>query len=108
MPRLTVNGICLNVESTGTGDPLVLLHGFTGSAATWKSHAEAFARRFQVIAVDLHGHGLSDSPADPQRYSIEHCAEDLLAILDHFGYQRVNLLGYSMGGRVALHFAVHD
>jgi 2-succinyl-6-hydroxy-2,4-cyclohexadiene-1-carboxylate synthase len=107
MPRLTVNGLCLNVDSTGTGDPLVWLHGFTGSAATWKAHAEVFSRKFQVLAVDLHGHGLSDSPADPRRYSMEHCAEDLIAILDYFGHKRANLLGYSMGGRVALHFAIN-
>src|SRR5258708_7934086 len=107
MLRLTVNGIGLNVECFGTGDPLMLLHGFTGSAATWNTHAEVFSRKFQVIAVDLHGHGLSDSPADPQRYSMEHCAEDLIAILDHFGYKRFNLLGYSMGGRVALYFAIN-
>src|SRR5262249_28746384 len=106
MPRLNVNGICLNVEISGIGEPLVLLHGFTGSAATWKSHGEAFSLKFQVIAIDLHGHGLSDSPADPQRYSMEHCAQDLIAILDYFGQRRINLLGYSMGGRVALHFAV--
>src|SRR5262249_12915331 len=100
-------GICLNVESTGSGDPLVLLHGFTGSAATWKSHAEVFSHKFLVIAVDLHGHGISESPVDPRRYAMEYCAEDLIAILGHFALERINLLGYSMGGRVALHFAVN-
>jgi 2-succinyl-6-hydroxy-2,4-cyclohexadiene-1-carboxylate synthase len=97
--RLPVNGISLNVEIRGTGAPLVLLHGFTGSAATWRSRH--FDNRYQLIAIDLLGHGESESPADPARYSIEHCAQDLLTLFDYLRLDQVNLLGYSMGGRVA-------
>lgn len=105
MGRIAANGINLNVEMSGEGDALVLLHGFTGSAESWSSHIEAFSQRFRVIAVDLPGHGLSDSPGDAARYRMERCVEDLRAVLDQLALARINLLGYSMGGRVALHFA---
>jgi len=108
MARILANGIYLNVEIAGTdraSEPLVLLHGFTGSAATWSAHTTIFSQHFQTIAVDLLGHGLSDSPADAARYQMERCIDDLLSILDHLNVERANLLGYSMGGRVALHFA---
>ncbi len=105
MPRFHVNGVNLNVETSGKGSPLALLHGFTGSAANWESHVAVFEKRFRVIAVDLLGHGGSDSPADSMRYRMERCVEDLISVFDQLGLGRVNLLGYSMGGRVALHVA---
>jgi 2-succinyl-6-hydroxy-2,4-cyclohexadiene-1-carboxylate synthase len=105
MARLLVNGVRLNVEITGIGPPLVLLHGFTGSADTWAPHIPAFAPRARVVAVDLLGHGESDAPTDPHRYRIEQAAADVVAMLDQIGVDRPIVLGYSMGGRLALHLA---
>jgi 2-succinyl-6-hydroxy-2,4-cyclohexadiene-1-carboxylate synthase len=106
MARIATNGVQLNVEMCGQGPPLVLLHGFTGSAESWRPHMAVWSEKFMTVAVDLLGHGASDSPADPERFGMDRCAEDLAAIFDHLGLARVNLLGYSMGGRVALHMAV--
>ena len=106
MARLTVNSIGLNVEVAGAGPPLLLLHGFTGSTATWASHLPALSSRATTIAVDLIGHGASDAPADPARYALRHCIADLLAVLDRLGVGRTGVLGYSMGARVALHLAL--
>lgn len=106
MTRLTINGLQLNIEVAGIGQPLVLLHGFTGSAVNWRARAAVYAAHFQTIAIDLLGHGQSDSPADPARYRMEPCVEDLLAVFDQLNLARIKLLGYSMGGRVALHVAV--
>lgn len=106
MPRMEVNGAQINAETVGTGPPLVLLHGFTGSAATWAPHAEEFARRFLTVSVDLLGHGLSGSPDDPARYGIAHCVEDVLGVMDSLGIRRARVLGYSMGGRIALALAI--
>jgi 2-succinyl-6-hydroxy-2,4-cyclohexadiene-1-carboxylate synthase len=103
MSRLATNGVQLNVEIGGEGPPLVLLHGFTGSAASWRAHIAVFSKKFKTLAFEFLGHGLSDSPADPARYRMERCVEDLATVFDHLGLHRVNLLGYSMGGRVALH-----
>jgi 2-succinyl-6-hydroxy-2,4-cyclohexadiene-1-carboxylate synthase len=103
--RIAVNGVRLNVEARGEGPALLLLHGFTGSAATWEPFLDAWPG-FTTIAVDLLGHGGSDSPPDPDRYRMERCLEDLLALLDRLGIQLTAVLGYSMGGRVALRLAL--
>ncbi len=103
--RVEVNGIGLNVEVAGEGPALLLLHGFTGSAATWAPFA-AFLDGFRTIAVDIIGHGASDSPAHPARYRMECCVEDLVAVLDRLGVEKAAVLGYSMGGRVALRLAL--
>jgi 2-succinyl-6-hydroxy-2,4-cyclohexadiene-1-carboxylate synthase len=95
----------LNVEVAGDGPPLVLLHGFTGCVDGWAPHFQEFATRFRVVAVDLLGHGRSDAPADPRRYGIEQSAADVLAVLDRLAIERAHLLGYSMGGRLALSIA---
>jgi len=100
-----VNDIELFVRRAGAGRPLLLLHGFTGSADEWAPLLPALAARRDVIAVDLIGHGRSSAPADPDRYAMERCVADLLALLDQLGIGEAELLGYSMGGRVALQLA---
>ncbi len=102
MGRLRTRGVWLHVETAGSGPPLVLLHGFTGSGATWAVQIPAFAARYSTVAIDLLGHGRSDAPADPERYRIEQAAEDILGVLDHLAVARAAVLGYSMGGRLAL------
>ena len=107
-----VNGIRLGVEQRGharkSAPTLVMLHGFTGSAAGWGLHLDTLAAYgLRVIAFDLPGHGQSDAPRDPRRYSIEHCRQDILAALQQLGVSKGQaiLLGYSMGGRIALYTA---
>jgi len=111
--RLPVNGVVLNVEIREPEEPngltLALLHGFTGSAAGWDAHLDAFAESgLLVVALDMLGHGGSDVPADPTRYRFEHVRDDLLAALPALGAgpERTVLLGYSMGGRMALYTAL--
>lgn len=102
--RVLANDISLNVELAGDGPALLLLHGFTGAAATWAPFVGRLNGR-RTIAVDLIGHGGSDAPADSERYRMERCVADLCAVLDALGVTRADVLGYSMGGRVALHLA---
>jgi 2-succinyl-6-hydroxy-2,4-cyclohexadiene-1-carboxylate synthase len=104
MTQVTVNGLRLNFEEWGSGEPLLLLHGFTGSASTWRDVSKGWDG-WRRIAVDLIGHGASDAPADEHRYTMEHCVADLVASLDATGIGRATVLGYSMGGRVALQVA---
>lgn len=106
MTRIAVNDIHLDVEVRHAGPALLLLHGFTGSGAIWAPHSEVW-RECTTIAVNLLGHGRSDCPVDPDRYRMEHCVADLLTLLDRLGIRRTAVLGYSMGGRVALHLALH-
>lgn len=90
----------------GTGPALLALHGFTGTGATWLPLAAALGSRQRVLAPDLLGHGASSAPREPDRYRLEQQAVDLAALLDQLGEDAVDLLGYSMGGRLALAFAL--
>lgn len=103
---LTLNGARYHITRAGGGPPLLLLHGFTGSAQSWRPHLQPLAQDFSLIAPDFPGHGSSDAPANAARYSIEHCTADLVALVNQLELSRIHLLGYSMGGRVALHFAL--
>ena len=100
------DGLALHVTRAGTGPPLLLLHGFTGSADTWTPLRESLGDRYTTIAPDFAGHGRSDAPLDPSRYALSRFADDLVVILDTLGVQRAAVLGYSMGGRAALSFAL--
>ncbi|MBX3026354.1 2-succinyl-5-enolpyruvyl-6-hydroxy-3-cyclohexene-1-carboxylic-acid synthase [bacterium] len=109
VPRaLAANGVRYAVREWGDGPPLLLLHGFTGSGALWEEHARRLAARFHVVAPDLLGHGDSDAPADAARYAMRRAVDDLAALLDALALERVHLLGYSLGGRLALAFAVEQ
>jgi len=101
-----LNGLSYNVQVTGRGPALLLLHGFTGDLHTWDPFVPAWSQKFRVIAVDLPGHGRTGAPRDPERYRLERCAADLVRLLDELGADDVRVLGYSMGGRVALHLAL--
>ncbi len=111
MASIHINGITLGIEQRGEQGqpPLVLLHGFTGSAASWGAYLDTFAAHgMRVIALDMLGHGQSDAPQQAQRYSIEHCCADILAVVQALGIapHEAVLLGYSMGGRIALYTAL--
>jgi 2-succinyl-6-hydroxy-2,4-cyclohexadiene-1-carboxylate synthase len=106
MSGRTVNGLRWEVRTRGSGVPLLLLHGFTGRGSGWGTHAAAFARTFQVVVVDLPGHGRTETPADPGRASVERSADDLASILRRGGLSPAHVLGYSLGARIALRLAV--
>ena len=80
---------------------ILLLHGFTGSAAEWAGLAPQLAPHRRVVAVDLPGH--AGSPVG--ECSMQQCVADLLATMDGLGHAKFDVLGYSLGGRVALHLA---
>ncbi|MCA9873659.1 MAG: 2-succinyl-6-hydroxy-2,4-cyclohexadiene-1-carboxylate synthase [Anaerolineales bacterium] len=94
-------------EITGSAEkrPLLLLHGFTGSSRNWGDIVPTLAERFMVITVDLLGHGRTPSPTRPARYMMEAAAADLIDLLDQLAIEQTSLLGYSMGGRLALYLA---
>ena len=98
----------LHVERDGPpGAPaLLLLHGFTGSTRTWDDLRQALRDDCQVLALDLPGHGKSPVPHDPAAYALPSVAHDIARALDHEGISRCAVLGYSMGGRQALRFAL--
>ena len=88
-------------------NPVVLLHGFTGSAEAMSGLAEGLSQAYRVLAVDLLGHGKTEIPQSALRdFSMESTVSCLWGVLDELGAERANLVGYSMGGRVALSAAV--
>ena len=107
--QLTLNDVLYSTSQTGpAGAPaLLLLHGFTGSSENWAVHQAVFSEQFSVVSVDILGHGRSASPPNPNRYTMSHVAADLIALLDQWQIAQTSLLGYSMGGRLALYLACH-
>src|SRR5699024_1158223 len=88
--------------TAGKGEPLVREHGITGTGDTWRPCIERWASAFRVIAIDLPGHGKTETPDVPNM--VEFC-DELAEILHLFSIKKCDLLGYSMGGRVALSFS---
>jgi 2-succinyl-6-hydroxy-2,4-cyclohexadiene-1-carboxylate synthase len=103
--RIPAAGVALRVRSEGAGEPVVMLHGFTGRSESLEPVAEGLRDAWRVVRVDLVGHGGSDAPSTPEAYTMEGCVAQLTACLDALGLPRVHLLGYSMGGRAALALA---
>jgi pimeloyl-ACP methyl ester carboxylesterase len=99
----SLRGIRLYFETCGSGEPLLLLHGFTGSSMDWAELAREWSSHFQIIAPDLRGHGRSENPADTFRHT--DAADDILALLDHLGIEKTKGLGVSAGANVLLHMA---
>jgi len=96
----------LSVRSTGEGPPLVLLHGFTGSADAWSALVPRLARGRRVITFELPGHGASPVPDDPASATLPRVADALVRELAALGVRAADWIGYSLGGRTALHVAL--
>jgi 2-succinyl-6-hydroxy-2,4-cyclohexadiene-1-carboxylate synthase len=99
---MEIDGLRLHVELRGQGPDVVLLHGFTGSTRSMASVAQGLAGRFRTLSIDLVGHGRSEAPHTAERYAMSRCVEQVAGALDALIAKRAHLLGYSMGGRVAL------
>ncbi|GAA4567818.1 alpha/beta hydrolase [Micromonospora coerulea] len=104
MSYADVNGVRLWYEIHGTGRPLVALHGGYGAVEMFAAILPALAERRQVILVDLQGHGRTADVDRPLRF--ESMADDIAALIEHLDLPETDLLGYSLGGGVALRTAI--
>lgn len=98
------DGVRLRYVDVGEGDPVILLHGFAlGVEMNWAPTGllESLPGEFRLIAVDLRGHGKSDKPGESDGYGPEF-VNDVLRLMDHLGIRQAYVVGYSMGGRIAL------
>lgn len=86
----------------GEGPPLLLMHGLTRNSADFEPLAAHLADRYRLIVPDQRGRGLSDSDPDPANYRPDIYAQDMFALLDSLGVDRVSLIGTSMGGLMAM------
>ena len=99
----TLNGVRIYFEIHGTGEPLLLLHGFSGSGQDWLPTAAAWGPDFQLILPDLRGHGRSSILSKPFRH--QDAATDMFALFDHLEIGACKGVGVSGGGNVLLHLA---
>ncbi len=104
MPNFHNGAVEIAYLDEGEGDPIVLVHGFASSKnvnwvyPTWVSDLRKDGRR--VIALDNRGHGESAKLYDPAQYSIPAMAGDVIALMDHLGIARADVMGYSLGARI--------
>lgn len=96
---IDVNGVTLCVEETGEGKPLFLIHGLTGNKETMAIFPEILGPGRKYIAVDTRGHGKSTKP---ESYTLADHGEDLDALIRAMGYEKADVLGYSMGSYISL------
>ncbi|HEY2972438.1 MAG TPA: alpha/beta hydrolase [Pyrinomonadaceae bacterium] len=101
-----IDGVRIHYQEKGTGTPLVLLHGFTSSTYSWKDVFEPLSQNFRVIAVDLKGFGFSGKPDGD--YSRRAQATLVGHLLDYLKIEKAWLCGNSMGGAIALNFALQN
>jgi 2-succinyl-6-hydroxy-2,4-cyclohexadiene-1-carboxylate synthase len=106
VPTLERSDASLAYEQTGEGPPVTLLHGFTQRGDAWRELVGLMPSTHRWITPDLRGHGATRT-AGGAAHSMDACAADVVALWDSLGVERAHLAGYSMGGRLALHVAVH-
>jgi pimeloyl-ACP methyl ester carboxylesterase len=106
-----VDGVRIAFSSEGSGDPVVLIHGLHASTElNWRSPGiiKKLAQNYQVICLDLPGHGESDKPESKDVYGLQ-MVHDVAKIMEHLKVRKAHIVGYSLGGMVALKFAdVHS
>ncbi len=100
---VSVNGFEMYYETYGQGEPLVLLHGFSGSSALWEPQVPALAKHFQLVIPDLRGHGRSTNPGGT--FTHRQSALDVFALLDTLKIQKFRAVGISTGGMTLIHMA---
>ena len=93
----------LNFKIYGSGDPIIILHGFMGSLDNWQTFAKQLAEDYMVITVDQRNHGKSPHDND---FSYELMAEDLQELMESEWIHQAIIMGHSMGGKVAMKFAM--
>jgi pimeloyl-ACP methyl ester carboxylesterase len=102
---LQLPDVTLRYRIIGRGEPVILLHGYTDRIEMWRGIADSLAAGFQVVALDLRGFGASTKFAGVESYDLE-LMDDVARLMDHLGFSRAHIVGYSMGAMIAAKLAV--
>ncbi|TDL97981.1 alpha/beta hydrolase [Macrococcus brunensis] len=95
----SMDGTMINYESTGSGEPLIMIHGINGNLKMFEGIKEILAENYRVITYDVRGHGRSDRPVN---YTLDDHIDDCLELFTHLDIKKAHILGYSMGSYIAL------
>ena len=104
MARAKLNGIEIDYEVSGGGPAVLLSHGYSATRRMWDAQHRALGERYRVISWSMRGHGETESPADPARYSAALTVGDMRALLGHVGVGHAVIGGLSLGGYASLVF----
>jgi len=100
------DGVSIRYEVLGSGTPLILVHGFVANfEVNWDGAKDLLAQHYQVIGIDLRGHGWSGKPHDADSYGVR-MVDDIIRLMDHLGVEKAHVAGYSLGAIIALKLAV--
>jgi pimeloyl-ACP methyl ester carboxylesterase len=105
VPVAKVNGIEINYRVAGSGDPLVMIQGFSTNQSGWYAQVPFFKKYFQVVTFDNRGVGGSAKPSGP--YTTRMMADDTVALMDHLGIKKAHIMGISMGGMITQELAIN-
>ncbi len=106
MPIANINRVNLNYEVAGRGEAVVFFHGSNSSTQSWTNQVSALAPKYKFVALDCRGSGKSAAPSREEDYSIEIFADDVFDLLDLLRIKKCCFVGHSLGGFVALEFAL--
>ena len=101
--KVQANGISINYEINGKGENLILIHGMGDTLNMWYNQVPLFSKKYRVIMYDVRGFGRTESPPSDVTMTT-HC-EDLSGLMDVIGVKKAFMLGFSMGGRIAIEMA---
>jgi pimeloyl-ACP methyl ester carboxylesterase len=108
MALMTTNdGVKLYYEESGSGRPIVFIHEFSGDYRAWELQVRYFARRYRCITFNARGYPPSDVPDGVDKYSQRRAVDDVVDVMDHLKIDKAHIVGLSMGGFAAMHFAIH-
>ncbi|MEX2525271.1 MAG: alpha/beta hydrolase [Gammaproteobacteria bacterium] len=92
---MQINGKEIFVSESGEGEPLIMIHGLGGNVSVWGSLMGVLSRLFRVVSIDLEGAGFSPNQSD--RFTMDSCMEDILAVMDSINADSAHLMGHSVG-----------
>ncbi|MCX7875034.1 MAG: 2-succinyl-6-hydroxy-2,4-cyclohexadiene-1-carboxylate synthase [Melioribacteraceae bacterium] len=109
--KLNIDGINFNIliddsKISQNKIPILFIHGFTGSSDDWEFILNSIPSDFLPFAIDLIGHGKTDSPKDSKYYNCSSIVNQINSVITFFNFKKIILAGYSMGGRVALSYSL--
>ena len=104
MPTKQVNNLEIYYELHGSGEPLVLISGFTEDNSSWEVVIDRFAERFQVLVFDNRGAGRTNTPNEP--FTVKDMAQDTISLMKALDISKAHVLGHSMGGAIAQEMAL--